>query len=139
MEIRLQRHGVLAGRVADAESREPVPGIPVGAWKVAFFRGRRALLPIGGAATDSKGHFRMTGLAPGEYLLEIGPERAEAIVPLPKDETRAEAPPGVPAHHVPGARFQSFPLVIPRRGTRFGKRVPGEGTPAAHRHRPADA
>jgi hypothetical protein len=80
IELRLQRHGSLAGRVVDGGTQDPVAGIGISASKVAYFRGRKSLLPMKGGVTDTNGSFRIEGLPPGEYFVEIGPQRREAII-----------------------------------------------------------
>jgi protocatechuate 3,4-dioxygenase beta subunit len=71
-DIALVRPSAIEGRVLD-EFGDPAPGIVVQVMQLQFAAGRRRLVPItaGGTtrATDDRGHFRVFGLAPGDYYL----------------------------------------------------------------------
>ncbi|HJR60557.1 MAG TPA: carboxypeptidase-like regulatory domain-containing protein [Vicinamibacterales bacterium] len=69
VDVALQRTGVIAGRVTDAEGG-PAARVQVGAWRV---------LPgtepsqAGSAQTDDLGQFRLFNLAPGDYFVMANP------------------------------------------------------------------
>lgn len=66
------RGGVVTGRVVD-ESGDPVAGVTMWPMQQQFFRGRRQVVPVtmgpGHDLTDDAGHYRITSLPPGEYLI----------------------------------------------------------------------
>ena len=71
INITLERAGVISGRVLD-EAGEPVAGAAIYTMQSQFFRGRRQLVPAnmgGGMRTDDTGMYRISPLAPGEYLV----------------------------------------------------------------------
>jgi hypothetical protein len=71
INISLERAGVISGRVLD-EAGEPVAGAAIYTMQSQFFRGRRQLVPAnmgGGMRTDDTGMYRISPLAPGEYLV----------------------------------------------------------------------
>jgi hypothetical protein len=68
LELRLQPHAVIAGRVTD-EHGEPVAHVRVQALTHRYMQSRRRLAPAGMAATNDLGEYRIFGLAPGHYYL----------------------------------------------------------------------
>jgi hypothetical protein len=61
--------GAIEGRVAD-NSGEPIVEARVSAFRIQFADGQRRLVPAGKpAATDDRGHYRIYGLSPGDYLV----------------------------------------------------------------------
>jgi hypothetical protein len=75
-DFTLQHFNAIEGVVTD-EFGDPAPNVMVQASQVQFVGGRRRLLPINpnldaGPArpTDDTGHFRIAGLAPGDYYVE---------------------------------------------------------------------
>jgi len=70
--IRVPRSGGLAGRIRDAESREPMSQITVRALRSWWLRGKRQLREEGIAFTDNRGDFQLASLPTGDYVLEIG-------------------------------------------------------------------
>lgn len=62
--VKLRPYGVISGRVFD-EYGEPAEGATVNACLLR----RRVVLCRGGAETNDRGEYRMTGLAPGAYLV----------------------------------------------------------------------
>ena len=71
INITLERAGVISGRVLD-ETGEPVAGAAIYTMQWQFFRGRRQLVPANmgpGMRTDDTGMYRISPLAPGEYLV----------------------------------------------------------------------
>lgn len=79
VDARLQRHSILIGRVFDGQLRKPVAGMEVTPFRVVHDRGRRALQYAPPATTDVRGNFRLSGLRPGSYLLEVHPPVRAAI------------------------------------------------------------
>jgi protocatechuate 3,4-dioxygenase beta subunit len=81
ISIALPRGSVLGGRITD-EFGEPVANASVTAWRYGYAGGARRMTPAGQDArdtTDDQGHFRLFGLAPGDYYVSAtlrgnGPE-----------------------------------------------------------------
>jgi hypothetical protein len=72
LKVTLQRAGVISGQLTD-DTGEPMSGVDVWAMQEQFFRGRKRMVPVSSSAphiaTDDTGQYRLTGLAPGEYLV----------------------------------------------------------------------
>jgi protocatechuate 3,4-dioxygenase beta subunit len=64
----LPRVGVISGRLTD-ETGDVVFGATVWAMQPRWFQGERRLVPIRSARTDDMGHYRITGLSPGDYVV----------------------------------------------------------------------
>jgi protocatechuate 3,4-dioxygenase beta subunit len=67
---------VLRGSVVGHEL-EPLSGVTVVAVRETHRSGRLQMLPAGSGATDKKGQFTITGVAPGRYYLMANPAGAE--------------------------------------------------------------
>src|SRR5262249_9088852 len=71
IDFSLPRTSVIRGQITD-ELADPVAGVPVFAMRMAYFQGRRRLVPMGGGPTtqtDDAGEYRISGLAPGTYFV----------------------------------------------------------------------
>ena len=73
IDFTLQRAGVISGRVTD-ETGEPVANALVYGLQSQFLRGRRQFVPVatafpGHATTDDAGLYRLTSVAPGDYVI----------------------------------------------------------------------
>ena len=72
IDFALDRAGVISGRVTD-ETGEPVANAFIYSLQSQFFRGRRQFVPIVAgqvhASTDDMGGYRLTPVAPGEYVI----------------------------------------------------------------------
>ena len=69
VNFNLPRGSVIAGRIVD-EFGEPVADAMVAAMHYRTFNGRRRLVPVGRfGMSDDMGHFRLYGLAPGDYYI----------------------------------------------------------------------
>jgi 5-hydroxyisourate hydrolase-like protein (transthyretin family) len=69
IDFALPRGAVITGRVVD-EFGEPSANVHVAPMRYQFDdRGRRRLIPAGGATTNDLGEFRIFALAPGDYYL----------------------------------------------------------------------
>ena len=80
LQIRLMPEAVISGRVIDVETQKPVQGFAVTAHSYRSTGGGRALLRTGDPGkTDEEGRFRVAGLAPGEYYLELNPPLGAAF------------------------------------------------------------
>lgn len=67
--FRLTPHGVIAGRVVDADG-EPVSDVYVQVLRPGYARGRRQLTAMPGrTTTNDLGEYRIYGLAPGRYYV----------------------------------------------------------------------
>ncbi len=82
LTVPLDHEGAISGRIVDAETAEPVAGMQVVALRWRVFKGTRALMQAGASkATDANGAYEITGLAPGEYLLQAEPPVHEKFSP----------------------------------------------------------
>ena len=68
IDFALVRGGVLAGLVTDDAGAE-YAGVRVEALEMRFVRGRRIPVTAATATTDDRGQYRLSGLAPGCYLI----------------------------------------------------------------------
>jgi protocatechuate 3,4-dioxygenase beta subunit len=70
IDVVLPRHSAVAGQVFD-DFGDPVEGATVGAWQIRFQGGRRNLVSAnaGTRVTDDLGRYRLSGLAPGQYVI----------------------------------------------------------------------
>ncbi|HEY3444676.1 MAG TPA: carboxypeptidase-like regulatory domain-containing protein [Paludibaculum sp.] len=81
VRIALQKEGMLAGRVVDADSKKPMAGLRVAPLLWQAMGESRALLTGGETVTtDREGGFSLKGLRPGEYVLEVRPARPEKFL-----------------------------------------------------------
>lgn len=72
--IRLTPEGTIMGQVIDADTREPVRGLRVAPWAYRDLGYGPQLWPAGEEGkSDEDGRYSLTGLRPGEYLLELTP------------------------------------------------------------------
>lgn len=82
IEIVMEAEGFISGRVIDAGSEKPVPGLTVTPMQWRVSGGTRALSFAGGSATsDDQGRFQLKGLRAGEYLLELQSKFREKFLP----------------------------------------------------------
>jgi len=65
---KLTPHGVIAGRVVDADG-DPVVRAEVAAQSYRRGEGRKQLVPTGTSSTNDLGEYRIFGLAPGRYFV----------------------------------------------------------------------
>ncbi|HUS05833.1 MAG TPA: carboxypeptidase-like regulatory domain-containing protein, partial [Bryobacteraceae bacterium] len=72
--IKLTPQGVITGKVLD-EDAEPVTRASVQALSQRYLRGKRQLAPAGMAQANDIGEYRLSGLAPGKYILSVTPQR----------------------------------------------------------------
>jgi protocatechuate 3,4-dioxygenase beta subunit len=78
LDVSLPKGSVIAGRIHD-EFGDPVSGALVRAMRYRYADGQRRLMPmaegfdalLAGGFTDDIGHYRLHGLPPGEYYLEV--------------------------------------------------------------------
>lgn len=75
LEIKLQRQGVIAGRVTDRDG-EPAVNIQVRASRYQYVNGKRQLVMAANTATDDRGDFRIGNLPPGRYFVIADPRPA---------------------------------------------------------------
>lgn len=84
LTIRLWKPGVISGTVTD-EAGEPVAGLAVRAWRRSIVNGQGQLVMVPGpgpinASTDDRGMYRISDLAPGEYV--VGVLSATTTIPV---------------------------------------------------------
>jgi hypothetical protein len=92
VNFNLPRGAVIAGRIVD-EFSEPVAEATVAAMRYRYINGRRRLIPAGRfAQTDDGGHFRIYGLAPGDYYLSATLRPAGMMGIESSDSTTSYAP-----------------------------------------------
>jgi hypothetical protein len=69
IDFALPRVGVISGRVVD-EFGEPMAKVNMWAMQFRYFQGARKLVAVGShTSTDDSGQYRLSGLAPGEYVV----------------------------------------------------------------------
>lgn len=103
-DFRLQRGGVIAGRVTD-EAGEPAEAVTIRALRAQRTGGRETYVPAAAriVSSDDLGQFRLFGLAPGEYLLVADPQSGQmmmgtnAITQGDRTDTVPTYAPGTPA------------------------------------------
>jgi len=66
--LKLNPQAVISGKVLD-EDGDPVPRTWVQVFKRSWQRGKREVLPHGGANVNDLGEFRLANLSPGKYFL----------------------------------------------------------------------
>ena len=69
-DVELTRHGAISGRVLD-ERGEPVVGVIVRVLRRVFIAGSSRLAAGPEATTDDRGVYRIPGLRPGSYLVQV--------------------------------------------------------------------
>jgi protocatechuate 3,4-dioxygenase beta subunit len=112
----LYRTNKISGRIADVELQQPAPGVKVSVLQGMWRLGQRLVIPAGGAATtDADGRFQLTGLAPGEYFLEVqssaGIDERITIAPSKEDVEKVEL--GYTRSYWPGSDLNSaIPVVL---------------------------
>lgn len=112
----LYRANSISGRIADVELQQPVPGVKVSVLQGMWRWGQRMVIPAGGAATtDADGRFQLTGLAPGEYFLEVqssaGIDERITIAPAKEDVEKVEL--GYIRSYWPGSDLNAgIPIVL---------------------------
>jgi hypothetical protein len=80
VEIRLHRAAEIEGQLFDLDLEKPVQSVTVRAHWSVWDRGRRVLKPAGEAtSSNAEGRFRLTGLPPADYFLEIVQKEQERI------------------------------------------------------------
>jgi hypothetical protein len=146
VSIALPRGSVLGGRITD-EFGEPVANASVTAWRFAYSGGARRMMPAGQNArdtTDDQGHFRLFGLAPGDYYVSATLRTGGAEVTDPMGELSGYAAtyyPGTPnvaeASRVTLAVSQentnvSFGLIATRLVRVSGQVITSGGAPASN-------
>ena len=70
--FRLAPGAVIRGRVMD-EDGDSMPRVMVNVLQQRYLRGRRQVLPMGGATTDDLGEFRIHSLLAGRYYVSASP------------------------------------------------------------------
>lgn len=98
LDVSLPKGGVIAGRIHD-EFGDPVSGALVRAMRYRYADGQRRLMPmaegfdalLAGGVTDDIGQYRLHGLPPGEYYVEVG-TGPPSIPPGQSDDRTGYAP-----------------------------------------------
>jgi len=112
VRVALQREGMMAGRVVDADSKKPMAGLRVAPLLWQAMGESRALWSGGEeVTTDREGGFSLKGLRPGEYVLEVRPARPEKFLDGgTAEEFRALAVRAYGRTHFPGVeRLEEAP------------------------------
>ena len=66
--FKLTPQGVISGKATD-ETGEPMDKVSIMVMRWGYSRGRRRLLPVGGALSNDLGDYRIANLKPGTYYL----------------------------------------------------------------------
>ena len=72
LELIVSLQAVVTGTVKDPYG-DAVEGAMVQVEQISYSQGTRQLRPFGGASTDDRGQFRVSGLAPGRYIISAAP------------------------------------------------------------------
>ena len=92
VKLYLVQPGRVTGLVVDEETGKPIAKLHLTALRMSTMRG--GLEPFGSAAvTDGDGQFAVTGLAPGDYAVEIkaqGAQDKRVLTRLPGEDAAAE-------------------------------------------------
>lgn len=107
VDLTVRKTGAISGQLIDDGSHAPIGGATVGALIPRYIKGYRLYFPVGSTATtDSKGHFRITDVSPGEVLLEIVSSEKEAVIAgrLPDYTDKKPRPKGYPRTRWPDNR-----------------------------------
>ncbi|WP_321473821.1 carboxypeptidase regulatory-like domain-containing protein [uncultured Paludibaculum sp.] len=71
VRVPLDAEGAISGRIVDADTGAPIPGLAVAAFRWRVFDGTRTLLQSGDSTTtNAAGAYEVTGLPPGDYHLQ---------------------------------------------------------------------
>lgn len=99
--ITLWKPGAISGRVVD-ETNEPIVGAYVRALARVMIAGTPQLLAGLTTTTNDRGEYRLSGLAPGQYII---------VVPSPSATVPTDAPQGVVGAAAPPTRLDVLTLL----------------------------
>ena len=88
LTFKLTPTAVIAGTVRDSDG-EPIEGAEVTYTRTTYRSGRLGLGDFGGAETDDGGEYRVSGLVPGKYYIEVWPGSRSDGLPSGDFEFRA--------------------------------------------------
>jgi hypothetical protein len=71
LSIRLTPTGVVSGRISD-DTGQPAVDVPVQLLRLAYNPQGKALQPAGAAIANDRGEYRLYGITPGSYYLNVG-------------------------------------------------------------------
>ena len=77
-DLRILRGGVITGTVTGPEG-DPHPFAQIRAWRYVMTNGFKRLQQTGGASSDDRGVFRLSNLAPGQYLVSATPSSSDLM------------------------------------------------------------
>jgi hypothetical protein len=80
--------GVISGKVFDPDG-DPLDGAVVSIWIPTFQRGKPGFAQRGATATNDSGEYRITGLAPGRYMVMVNANGRQAIHIQPESAASA--------------------------------------------------
>ncbi len=108
--VKLVAEAIIFGRVTGYRN-EPIESLPVVVSLFGIFDGRKASVPIGNAMTDEDGRFRISGPAPENYYVAVGPGPARAAR---ESESTAKGYEGYPVVFYPAAsdRDGAVPVLV---------------------------
>ncbi len=129
--VKLVPASSMAGRLIDADTKEPLPDFPVLAESYQTAGSRRLLMPAGEAKTGKDGRFSIDRAMPGDSLLEVHPPFGVKIgAPKPVEDFRHAVQKGyaaawypgvdsieqaVPLHLAPGAHIEGVEIGISKK------------------------
>ena len=129
--VRLLRESSVAGRLIDADTKEPLPDFWVYAESSQPGGSRRWLMPAGEAKTGKDGRFSLDRAVPGDCLLKVQPPFGARIgAPKPVEDFRHAVQKGyapswypgvdsveeaVPVHLAPGAHIEGVEIGISKK------------------------
>ena len=92
LTIKLVQQGVITGRIAD-EDGDPLANVQVQCMRYAWMKGKRELMPSGGASTNDLGEYRIFDLAPGKYFIKAINQERFRWQPAPKGKAEEDYSP----------------------------------------------
>jgi hypothetical protein len=114
--VGMTRESSVSGEARDRETRKPLGGFSVTAFQFEYTESGKVLIPRGRATVQSSdGGYQLTGLQPGDYLLEVSPPVGERIGrPHPERKERdQEGNRGHPRWYYPGLTEAELALPFP--------------------------
>lgn len=93
LDLKMQRHAVVSGRILDPDG-EPIEKAMVMVLRSMRMRGRSQYAPFGRAETNDLGEFRISGVTPGNFILQASSrtERFDGGLPTQKSPSETLIP-----------------------------------------------
>jgi hypothetical protein len=106
--VRMTPTGTVSGRIREAESRQPVSGVPVQLMRVRYLNnGERYFEPFGLARSNDRGEYRLYFVTPGRYFIMAG-----GVLPRQQGVTSSEISANYPSVYYPGVATTADAAII---------------------------